>query len=166
MGMPVSAAPSPFARRVSAHFASSMARSSSTVMNAFKAPLSLAMRARQARVSSSEDTRFAASVPASSVTVALSKLLNDLGNEVEASLYGGGDRLKKLAPVWLAHLVGAQSLHEIERMGHGVDAGGIYGADLFYQAKHSVQALEHLGRFLRLDAEAGEAGEALDVVGS
>src|SRR5215510_367229 len=105
-GMPVSGRASPRASRSSARRAWARLRSSSTVMNAFSSPFRRAMRARKLRVSSTEEIFRAFRAPESSSKVELSKLLDHLGDEVEAVLGRRRDGLIKLAPVGLAHLVG------------------------------------------------------------
>src|SRR5258706_8202802 len=168
-GTPVSAAASPAARRASAFFASSSARPSSTVMKAFRAPFSRPMRSRQARVRSTAETFFERRATDSSVSVALSKLLNYLGDEIQAVGDLGPalgslrrDRLIKRVLVGLARLVGAQPLFHREirlpGMRHRLDAGGVDRAQLVDQREHPVQALEHLAGLLRRDRDTGKPG--------
>src|SRR5438132_4795202 len=164
IGMPVSGSASPRARRASARFAASSACDPSTLMNALSSSWR-SMRCRQARVNSTDETFFAARAAESSRSVALSKLLDHLGHEVQPILDCGSDRLIKLALVGLAHFIRPQALNHLERMGHRLDAGGVNRAHLVDQAQHAVQAIEHRTGFLRLDRDAREAREAPHVVG-
>src|SRR5260370_3421405 len=123
------------------------------------------MRSRQARVSSTEEIFLAASAAPSSPSVALSKLLDDLRHEVQARSHRRGYRQIKLALLPLAHFVRAQSLNEVDRMGHRFDAGRVDLAYLVDEAEHAVQAIEHRARFFGLDRDAREAREAAHVVG-
>src|SRR5437870_475281 len=154
-GMPVSGPASPAfplpARRASARSAAASACGASAVIKAFSSPLWRSMRPRQARVSSTEDSFFAASAAESSRSVALSKLLDHLGHEVQSILDRRGDGLIKLALIGLAHLVRPQTLNHINRMGHRLDAGGVNCAHLVDQAEHPVQAIEHRAGFFGLE---------------
>src|SRR5688572_19744665 len=96
MGMPVSGPASPFARRSSARFAASMLISSSTVMKALSSRY-LSILSRWARVNSTAETFFADKAAESSVTLALSTLLENFGHEIEPPLYGRRHRLEVLA---------------------------------------------------------------------
>src|SRR5437879_6097522 len=168
IGMPVSGPASPFARRASARRASERLRAASTVMKAFSSPLSCAMRSRWSCVSSTEESFLAASAAESSESVAFSKLLYDLGDEVQAVLDRRGDRLIKLLLVGLGDLVGTQPLPAgqmgLERMRHRLDAAGIHGAHLVDQAKHPVQALQRRLGLFRPDGDAGKPRDAADLV--
>src|SRR5947207_15904890 len=93
IGMPVSGPASPFARRTSARRASERLRAASTVMKAFSSPLSCAMRSRQSCVSSTDESFLAASAAESSESVAFSKLLDRLAEEIQAGLDHRRDRL-------------------------------------------------------------------------
>src|SRR5262245_7456761 len=95
IGMPVSGPASPFARR------------SSTVRKALSSRSKRAMRSRCSRVSSTEESFFAARAWESSVRVALITLLDDLGHQVQAALDRRRGRLVGLARLILARLVGA-----------------------------------------------------------
>src|ERR1041384_7105525 len=122
IGIPVSAWPSPRARRASASLARSSACLSSMLMKAFSSRPWRSMRSRHARVSSTDEIFLAVSAAPSSASVPLSKLLNDFGHKVEPVVDRGRYRLISLALVGFAHFVGPQSLHDIERMGHRLDA--------------------------------------------
>ena len=98
------------------------------------------------------------------MTVELSKLLNDFGNEVEPLLDGGGDRLVELATVRFGDLVRAKPLDHVQGMGHRLDARGVDRLDLADQLQDPVQAAAHFRGFPRLQGEAGEAREAPDLV--
>src|SRR5882672_10883140 len=87
MGIPVSGSASPRARRASARSAAASASDASTLMKLFSSPLCREMRSRQARVNSTDDSFFAASALESSRIEALSKLLDDLGHEVQPILH-------------------------------------------------------------------------------
>src|SRR4030095_8815309 len=113
---------SPFARRSSARRASARLSDSSSEMKAFNSR-SFAIRSRQARGSSTEEILLAASAPESSVSVELSRLLNDLGDEVEVFFHGRGDGLEKLPLVAFGDLVRAQPLHHVEGMRHRLRGG-------------------------------------------
>src|SRR5882672_1250928 len=110
MGMPVSGPASPRARRSSARRADSRASDSSTSMKAFSWLLKRPMRSRHWRVSSTEESFLAARAAESSLSVALSTLLDHLGHEVQAVVDRRGDGLIKLARVGLAPLVRPQAL--------------------------------------------------------
>src|SRR3954465_15240313 len=163
--MPVSAAASPFERRSSARRAAASALSSSKEMKAFSSAFSLPMRSRHARVSSTEESFFAARRPESSRSVELSTLLDHLRYEVQPFLYGGRDGLISIAPVRLERLVRSQPLTDIHRVGHRLDALGIDAAHLVDQSEDLVQPVEHRVRFFRLEIDASEPREAANVVG-
>src|SRR2546423_8325685 len=110
IGMPVSGPASPFARRAWARRASERLRAGSTVMKAFSSPLSCAMRSRWSCVSSTDESFLAASAAESSESVAFSKLLDHLGDEVQAVLDRRRDRLINLRLPGLGDLVGQQPL--------------------------------------------------------
>src|SRR5260221_7995029 len=164
IGMPVSGVAFPLERSSSALLAAARAPASSTLMKALSSSWR-AMRSRQARVSSTEEIFLAASAAESSLSVALSKLLDDLGNQIQAVFDRRRDGLIKLALVALADLVGPQALNHVDGVGHRLDAGGIDRAHLVNQAEHAVQAIEHRARFLGLDRDARKAREAPHVVG-
>src|SRR5213079_1593154 len=117
-------------------------------------PLSCAMRSRQSCVSSTDESFLAASAAESSESVALSKLLDHLGDEVQAVLDRRRDRLINLRLAGLGHPVGTQPLPagqvSLEGVRHRLDAAGIHGAHLSDQAKHPVEALERRNRVLAL----------------
>src|SRR2546425_4294386 len=172
IGMPVSGSASPRARRASARSAAASACGASALMKAFSSPLWRSMRSRQARVSSTEDSFLAARAAESSRSVAVSKLLDHLGYEVQPILHlwfsvppRWSDRLIKLALIGLAHPIRPQALNHVERMGHRLDTGGVNRAHLVDQAEHPVQAIEHGAGFFWLDRDAREAREAPHVVG-
>ena len=71
----------------------------------------------------------------------------------------------KLAPILFANLVGPQALNHIHGVGHRLDAARVDRAHLVHEAKHRVQPLEHGGRLVVVDGNAGEAREAPHVVG-
>src|SRR4051812_269576 len=166
IGIPVSGPASPLARCSSALRA--MARlpslSSSVEMKALSSALSLAVRSKQARVSSTEEIFLAASAADSSVTVELSRLLNDFGDEVQTCFHGRRDRLVGLAPIGLGDVVRAQPLDQVQSVRHGLDARGIDRLDLADQLEDPVQAAAHFRSLPRLQGDAGEAREAPDVV--
>src|SRR5205809_2919449 len=163
-GMPSSAPFSPRARRSSARLASARLLSGSTVMKAFNSPFRRWMRAKNARVSSTEETFFASSAPASSSRVALSKLLNHLRHEVEVTLHRRRDGLIKLVPVAFRDFVLAQPLAERLRVRHRLDIGDIDRAHLVDEGQHPVQALEYLRGFVCRDRDAGQRGNPAHVV--
>src|SRR6266699_2818417 len=117
IGMPVSGPASPFARRASARRASERLRAASTVMKAF---------------SSTDESFLAASAAESSESVAFSKLLDHLGDEVQAVLDRRRDRLINLRLAGLDDPVGTQPLPAgqvgLEGVRHRLDAAGIHGA--------------------------------------
>src|SRR5688500_18879549 len=119
--MPVSGPAAPRARCSSARRAAARARDSSTLMNAFNSRCAR-MRARHCPVSSTAEILPAASAAESSVTVAFSKLLDDLRHEIQARVYRRRGRLVALARVRLGHFIGPQFLYEVERVRHGLDA--------------------------------------------
>src|SRR6266850_2409213 len=110
IGIPVSGWPSPLARRASARFAASRASDSSKSMKAFSCRLKRPMRSRHWRVSSTEEIFPVASAADSSLSVALSTLLDHLRDQVQAILDRGRDGLTRLALVGFTHLVGPQAL--------------------------------------------------------
>src|SRR5260221_11252677 len=111
-------------------------------------------REGQARVSPTEEIFLAASAAESSGSVALSKLLDDLGDQIQAVFDRGRDGLIKLARVVAADFVRPQPLSHVDGVGHWLDPGGLDGAHLFDHAKHAVQTMQHRTRFLVLDREA------------
>src|SRR5262245_47199269 len=133
-------------------------------MKALSSRFSLAMRSRQARVSSTEEIFLAARAAESSVTVELSRLLNDFGNQVKTSLHGRPDRLVSLAPVGLADFVRTQPLDHVQGVGHGLDAGGVHRLNLADQVQDPAQAAAHSRGLAGLQGDAGEAREAPDLV--
>src|SRR5678815_2102974 len=163
-GMPVSGPAAPLARSASALFAASSARLSSTVMKAFSPPFSRSIRARNWRVSSTEETFFASRAPASSSRVEFSKLLNDFGHEVEVALHCRRDGLIELVLVAFRDFVHAQALADVQGMRHRLDAGDVDRAHLFDEREHAVEALEHLRGFLCRDRDAGQRGNPAHVV--
>src|SRR4026209_1796959 len=162
-GIPASGPPSPLARRSSARRAASRLCEGSTVMNALRSRCA-SMRARQSCVSSRAEIFLAASAAESSVTVELSKLLNDLGDEVQALFHRGGDGLVQPALVALGDLVGAQPLNQVQRVGHRFDPGGVDRLDLADQLEYPGHAAGHLPGFAWLEGDPGEAREAADLV--
>src|SRR5262245_19270332 len=124
-GMPSSWPFSPFARRWSAFFAWARLRSSSTVMKAFSSPLRRAMRARNWRVSSTEETFFASSAPASSSRVELSKLLDHFRHEVQVAFHCRCDALISVVLIALRDFVLTQPLAELLGVRHRLDAGDV-----------------------------------------
>src|SRR4051812_14336981 len=98
IGIPVSGPALPLARCSSARRAAArlVSLSSSFEMNALISGLSFRIRSRQARVSSTEEIFLAASAAESSVTVELSRLLNDFGDEIQAPFHGRGNGLIRL----------------------------------------------------------------------
>src|SRR4051812_37895656 len=163
-GMPSRAPFSPRARRSSARLASARLLSGSTVMKAFSSPFRRWMRAKNARVSSTEETFFASSAPASSSRVAFSKLLDHLGHEVEVTLDRRRDGLIKLVPVAFRDFVHAQALADLLSVRHGRHVGDIDRTHLLDEGEHAVQALEHLGGFFRGDGDPGQRGNPAHVV--
>src|ERR1041384_1628234 len=105
IGIPVSGPASPLARRSSARRAAARLRSlsSSVEMNALSSRLSLAIRSRQARVSSTEEIFLAARAGGSSGTGDKRRLLKDLGHEVQPPFHGGGNGRVRFPPVVLRH---------------------------------------------------------------
>ena len=126
------------------------------------------MRSRKARLSSTDETFLAASAAESSVIGSSTTLLDNLGNEVKAPVHRRSDGLIKIAAVGLGYDVGTQALPEgqmtLQGMSHGLYAGGLDPAHLVHQGEHAVQALDHGGEFSGLDSQAGEPGEASDLV--
>src|SRR3954469_2666995 len=165
IGMPVSGPASVRASRSSARRAAESAWSSSKEMKAFSCVLSRPMRSRQARVSSTEESFFAASRPESSRSVEFSTLLEHLRHEVQPVLNRGGDRLIWVALIRLAHLVRPQSLTEVDGVGHRLDALRIDAAHLIDQAEDPVKAIEDRMGFFRLDLDASEPRKPANVVG-
>src|SRR5262245_29473263 len=155
-GTPSSAPFSPFARRSSARFAWARLRASSTVMKALSSPFRRAMRARNWRVSSTEETFLASSAPASSSRVEFSKLLDHFRNQIQVAFHRRGDGLIKLVLVALCDFVLAQALSELLGMRHRLDAGHVDRAHLLDEGEHAVQALEDLRGLFLGDRDAGE----------
>ena len=122
------------------------------------------MRARQACVSSTEEIFLAASAAESSVTVEFSKLLDDLGNEVQAVFDRRSDGPIQLALVAFGNLIRTQPLDDVEGMRHGFYASGVDRLDLADEFQDPVQALADLPGFAGLESDPGEAGEAADLV--
>src|SRR6185295_15106239 len=164
IGMPVSGPASPFARRASARLAALRLFSSSVEMKAFSCRSSFAIRSRQARVSSTDETFFTASAADNSVTVELSKLLDDFGDEVKTLFHRRGRGLVELPPVGFGDFVGAKPLNQVEGVRHRLDAGGIHRPHLPHQPQDAVQALADLPRLAGIQSDAGEAREAADLV--
>src|SRR5258706_7546072 len=164
MGIPVRGWTPPFALRASAFFAASNAPGPFTVMNAFSSPFRRPIRARNWRVSSTEETFFASRAPASSSRVAFSKLFDHLGHEVEVALHRRGDGLIKLVLVAFRDFVHAQTLADVQSVRHGLDTGDVDRAHLLDDGEHAVEALEHLRRFLCRDRDAGQRGNTAHAV--
>lgn len=92
-------------------------------------------------------------------------LFDDLGHEIQAALGHRGIRLISLAPVRFGHLVGAQPLRLVERVGHGRDAARIRGLELIDET-HDLRQLRRHGRnVFRRDGEAGKPTQLFDVFG-
>src|SRR4051812_29007905 len=143
IGIPVSGWVSPHERRASASSAALSAAASSTWTKAFSSPFNRPTRSRQARVSSTEEIFLAVSAALSSPRVALSKLLDDFGYEVEAVVHRRRDRLIKLTLIAFAHFVRPQALDHVSDVRHGLDAFCIHGAHLVDKGEHPVQAIKH-----------------------
>src|SRR5262245_46064297 len=111
-GTPSSGPFSPRLLRSSARLASARLRSSSTVMKAFSSPFRRAIRARNWRVSSTDETFFASSAAASSSRVLFSKLLDHFRDEIQVVLHRRSHGLIEPVLVGLGGLVGAQALAE------------------------------------------------------
>src|SRR5919204_6788997 len=145
-GMPVSGVASPRARHSSARRAAASASASpAMLMKLLSSRLNRRMRARQARVSSTEEIFFAARSPESCVSVAASTLLDHLRHEVETLLDSRRDGLIKSVLVGLANFVRPQALPlrqmRISGVRHWLDATRVYRAHLLDQGKHAVQPL-------------------------
>src|SRR5687768_11649200 len=138
IGMPVSGVISFRPMRSSARLAWASARSASTVMKALRSRFSFPMRARKARVSSTEEIFLAARLAASSPREALSTyvcistlhfysafLLNYLRHRVQPPFYRRGNRLIELALIPLGHRVRPKPLLGVQRMGHRLYARGV-----------------------------------------
>src|SRR5205823_5423703 len=163
-GMPSSAPFSPRARRSSARLASARLLSGSTVMKAFSSPFRRWMRPRNWRVSSTDETFFASSAPASSSRVELSKLLDHFRHEVEVALDRRRDGLIKPVLVALRDFILTQALAELLGVRHRLDPRDIDRAHLLDEREHAVQALEHLRGFVCRDRNAGQRGNPAHVV--
>ena len=100
----------------------------------------------------------------SSASVASSTLLDHLRDEVEVFAHRGRDGLINRVAVGLSDFVGAQPLHQVERVGHGLDAGGIHRAQLVDEGEHAVQPRAHRLGLLGPDRDAGQPGDAPDLV--
>src|SRR5262245_19678949 len=122
------------------------------------------MRSSQSRASSTEEILPAARTAPSSVSVEFSKLLNDLGDQVQPPFHSRGNGLVRVAPVVLLDLVGARPLDYVESVGHRLDACGVDRLDLADQLEDAVQAAAHFRGFTGLQGDAGEAREAPDLV--
>src|SRR5262249_26499262 len=166
IGIPVSGPASPRARCSSDRRAAArlLSLSSSVEMKALSSRLSLAIRSRQARVSSTEEIFLAARAAESSVTVELRRLLNDFGDEVQPPFLGRGNGLVRFPPVCLPDFVGAQPLDDVEGVGHRLDPGCVHGLDLSRHLEDAVQAAALLGGLAGLQSDAGEPREAADLV--
>src|SRR3954462_22117 len=107
-------------------------------MKAFSSPFRRAMRARNWRVSSTEEVFFASSAEASSSKVALSKLLDHFRDEVEVVLHRRSDGLIKLVLVLLGRRVPPQPLAERQRVRHRLDARHVHRAHLLDEREDPV----------------------------
>src|SRR5687768_482133 len=163
-GMPASGPASPRARIESAARAWPRLRSLSTVMNAFSSGFSFPTRSRNAPVSSTEEMRFAARAAESSASVASSTLLDHLRHEVQVVLHRRGDGLINRVPVLLGDFVAAQPLHYVNGMRHRLDAGGVDRAQLLHEGEDPVQPRQHRLGLLGPDRDAGQPGDAADLV--
>jgi hypothetical protein len=95
-------------------------------------------------------------------------LLDDAGHEVQAFLHGRRKRLEFSAPIRLDDCVFAQALPackmRIERMRHGLDAGGVDRLQLFDETEQSVQTCGGLDGFGIAHFNARETGNAADLL--
>src|ERR1043165_8797622 len=163
-GTPSNAPFSPCARRSSARFACARLRSSSTLMKAFSSPFRRWMRPRNSRVSSTDETFFASSAPASSSRVELSKLLDHFRHEVEVGLHRRGDGLIKPVLVAFRDFVLTQALAELLGVRHRLDPRDVDRTHLVDEREHAVQALEDLRGVFCRDRNAGPRGNPAHVV--
>jgi len=122
-------------------------------MKQFNSGASRSMRARHARVSSTEEISLAASAPTVCETSTRARYSITF-HEIEAVLDRGSDGLIKRALVRLAHFVGPQALHRIDRIRHRLDAPRVDRAHLLDQAEHAVQPLEYRRLFAGSDGDA------------
>src|SRR5258708_18087080 len=149
IGRPVSGRAPPRDRSLSAFSAAARAPASSTLMKALSSAWR-AIRARQARVSSTEEIFLAASAAESSRSVALSKLLDDLGDQIQAVFDRGRDGLIKLARVAAADFVRPQPLSHVDGVCHRLAAVGVAGPLFVAQPKYPVNPTHAQPHFLLL----------------
>ena len=89
--------------------------------------------------------------------------LDDLRHQVEALFDRRRDRLEACALVGLGHLVGAQPLDGVERVGHGRDVAGVGRIELFDEGE-DVGEVTAVGRHVGLvQLEPGEVRDVLDL---
>ena len=87
-----------------------------------------------------------------------------LGTRYKPSSTAGATRLITLAPVGFRDGIHTQGLNQVLGVRHRLDAGGVDAAHLVDQAQHPVQPLGCRRGFIRLEGDAGEPGEAPDLV--
>src|SRR5262245_26391849 len=114
------------------------------------------MRARKVRVSSTLETSLRASAAESSATVASitppPRLLENLGNKVQAASDRRRDRLQRITRIVRTDRVGTQPLARslgtglaaLERVRHRLDPLCVDRAHLLEQSEHPVESLGHL----------------------
>src|SRR5262249_33449986 len=164
--MPASGPTLPAAMRTSAMRAPSSALSPSTVRNALSLGLSASMRESVVRVSSTLDTRFSTSERESSDkdAAATTISLDDLGHQVQPVVNRRCALLIERVAVGLAHAVLAQRRGDLLRMRHRHDTRRVHRAHLVDEVEDSVELALHVLRLGRRDLDAGEVGDALDVL--
>ena len=87
-----------------------------------------------------------------------------LGTRYRPVLDRRGDGLITLTLVGFRDGIHAQRLNQVLGMRHRLDAGGVDRAHLVHQAENPVQPLGDRRGFVGLDGDAGEPGEAPDLV--
>src|SRR5512134_1811752 len=137
MGMPVSGCALPSERVRSAASACLRLRSGSSVMKQLYFGFNCLIRFTKCRVSSTLEKAPASRLAERLLRVALCialrphpALLDHLGHEIETAFHLGGNRLEEDVPVGFRDGILAQPLHDVQRMGHRLDAAGVHGLHL------------------------------------
>src|SRR5438552_716289 len=163
--MPVSGPAAPPAMRSSAARAIASDFSASTVMNALRLALKRAMRARCARVSSTEESSRFARRAARLRMVSACTSLDHFWNQVQAVLGRRRDGLVERALVAVGDDVLAQALACVLWMRHRLDAACVDRLHLVDQREDGVQLAAQMLDLVVRELDAREPRDAPDFFG-